>query len=92
MKAVRMTVLAMAVALGTNTLAKAYAGDGAVSQGPRHAPQDAYDQITAQSDLLALAELLMLGLALLEQPTSAGDPCSGCAPRVERRTGVSHER
>jgi len=92
MKAVRMTAPAIAVALGTNTLAKAYDGDGTASQGLQHPSQDVYDQVTAQSDLLALAELLLLGLALLEQPTPASDPCSGCAPRVERRIGVGHER
>ena len=87
MKVVRMTALALAVALGTNPLANAYAGDGGTSRGPQHASQDGYDPIAAQS---ALAELILLGLALIDQP--APKPCSGCAARVERRAGVGHER
>ena len=88
----RMTALAIALALGSNTLAKAYAGDGAAGQGPQHAVQDDYDQMTAQSDLVALAELLILGLALFDGPIPAADRCPQCAGHVEQRTQIGHER
>jgi hypothetical protein len=86
MKAVRMTALAIAVALGTNTVATAYAGDGAARRGPQHAGQDGNDHDTAQSDLRALAELVLLSLALLESSTPAA------SAHVERRTGAGDER
>jgi hypothetical protein len=88
----RVTALAIALALGSNTLAKAYADDRAAGQGPPHAVQDGYDQMTAQADLVALAELIILGLALFDGPIPAAGRCLGCTGDVERRSRIGHER
>ena len=76
----RATTLAIALTLGAGMLAEAHACNGTASQTPHSASQDKYDQVSVQSDLLALAELLVFGLALLEAPSPAARPCSGCAP------------
>ncbi len=75
----RRMALVIAVALGTGALPKAYACDGTESQTPQHALQDRSDQLAPQSDLMRLAEALLLGLAFLDEPNRVTSPCSGCA-------------
>lgn len=80
----RVVALTLALTLGTGPMARACAGDGAASRTPRHVVQDG-DEVAAQEDLLTLAELLVLGLALLGEPSGAANPCSGCTG------GASHK-